>query len=133
MNTTQLRLAGAALLFVFIFVFGFWLSRSGKPYHIVIFTLHKLIALGAILFLAVTVYKMHSALPLSPTQISVIAITALCFVATMATGALLSIDKVMPPIVLRLHQITPYLTLLSTAGTLYLLLVKSGELLRRLG
>ena len=35
MSTTQLRIAGAGLFFVFIFLFGFWLSRSGKPYNLV--------------------------------------------------------------------------------------------------
>jgi hypothetical protein len=34
----------------------------------------------------------------------------------------LSIDKPMPAIVLRLHQVMPYLAVLSTAVTLYLLL-----------
>ena len=34
----------------------------------------------------------------------------------------MSVDKTMPALVLRLHQLTPYLTVLSTAGTLYLLL-----------
>ncbi len=129
MNTTQLRIAGTGLFFLLLFLFGFWLNRSGKPYNLFVFTIHKLIALGAVVFLTMTVYNVHKAVPLSPTQISVIVITALCFVATIITGALLSIDKAMPLIVARLHQITPYMTLLSTSVTLYLLLVKSSEIL----
>jgi hypothetical protein len=127
MSTTQLRIAGAGLLFLFIFLFGFWLSRSGKPYNQIIFTIHKLIALGAVVFLAVNIYKISQVAPLGGLQIAVIAITALCFVATFVTGALLSIDKVMPEFVLRLHQVTPYLTVLSTAALLFLLLAPGNE------
>ena len=55
---------------------------------------------------------------------------AVCFAATIVSGGLLSVEKTMPLIVRRLHQITPYLTLLSTSAVLYLLLAKSGELLK---
>jgi hypothetical protein len=118
------------LLFLLIFFFGLRLSRSGKPYHLFVFTMHKLITLGAVAFLAMTVYQIQQTVQLNPAQISIIVITALCFVATIITGALLSIDKAMPLIVLRLHQITPYLTLLSTAVMLYLLLVKSSGVVK---
>jgi hypothetical protein len=46
----------------------------------------------------------------------------LFFAGNVATGGLLSTDKTMPAVILKLHQITPYLTVLSTAVTLYLLL-----------
>ena len=130
MNATQLRIVGAGLLFLFVFFFGFWLSRSGKPYNLVIFTIHKLVALGTVVFLALTVYKVHQVTPLSPTQISVIVITAVCFLAAILTGGLLSMDKTMPLIVHRLHQVTPYLTLLATSIILYLLLAKSSGMLK---
>jgi hypothetical protein len=129
MSSTQLRIVTAGLLFLFIFLFGFWLNRTEKPYNMAVFTIHKLLAVGAIVLLAVTVYRVHQVTPLSPGQILVVVITAVCFVATMVTGAVLSIDKTMPLIVHRLHQITPFLTLLSTSATLYLLLVRSGEIL----
>ena len=122
MSTTQLKIVGAGVFFLFIFLFGFWLSRSGKPYNLAIFTLHKLVALGAIVFLGININKFHQATPLNPVQISVIALMAVCFVATIASGGLLSVEKAMPLIVRRLHQVAPYLTLLSTSATYYLLL-----------
>jgi hypothetical protein len=128
MSTTQVRMVSAGLFFLVIFLFGFWLSRSGKPYNQAVFTIHKLIALAAIVFLVTIIYKMHQAAPLGPAQMTAIGITALCFAATILTGGLLSIDKAMPAIVLRVHQITPYLTVLSTAATLYLLLVISSKM-----
>jgi hypothetical protein len=128
MSTTQLRIVCAALFFLLIFFFGFWLSRSGKPYNLAIFTIHKLIALGTLVFLTMSVYKVHQAAPLGTVQITAIMVTALCFVATIITGGLLSIAKTMPVIVLKLHQITPYLTVVSTAITIYLLLDVISEM-----
>lgn len=122
MSTAQVRIAGAALLFLLIFASGIWVSRSGKPYSTAPFTIHKLVGLAAGVFLAVTVYQAHQTAPYGSIDIVAIVATVLCFVGTVAAGGLLSIDKPMPEIVLKLHQVLPVLTLLSTAGTFYLLL-----------
>ncbi len=122
MSTAQVRIAGAALLFLLIFASGIWVSRSGKPYSTAPFTIHKLVGLAAGIFLAVTVYQAHQTAPYGSIDIVAIVATVLCFVGTVAAGGLLSIDKPMPEIVLKLHQVLPVLTLLSTAGTFYLLL-----------
>lgn len=130
MSTTQVKIVFAGLLFLFMFLFGFWLSRNGKPYNMALFTVHKLVALGAVVYLAVTITKIHQATPLTSMQFTAVIITALCFVVTAASGAMLSVDKVMPEIVHRLHQITPYLTVLSIGATLYLLLIASKNLIK---
>lgn len=122
MSTNQVRIVGAGLAFVLIFLSGILLSRSGKPYNTLIFTVHKLVGLATGVLLAVTVYQTHQVAPLGQIEIAAIAITILLFVGTVAAGGLLSIDKPMPAIVLTLHQIIPVLTVLATAGTLYLLL-----------
>jgi hypothetical protein len=128
MNTTQLRIAIAIGLFLCIFVFGCWLSRSGKPYNLVIFTIHKLVALGAVIYLVATLYNIQQAAPLHPAHTLIIGLTALCFITAFVTGALLSLDKAMPLVVLRMHQVAPYLTVLMTTASLYLLLVKSSAI-----
>jgi len=89
---------------------------------VVVFTLHKLITLGTLAYLVVSIIKIHQASPLGQGQMVVVGVTALCFVVTMLTGGLLSVDKVMPTIVLKLHQVTPYLTAISTTLMLYLVL-----------
>ena len=40
-------------LFILTLVFGFWVSRLGKPYNGVLFNVHKLIALGALVVTAI--------------------------------------------------------------------------------
>jgi len=122
MSATQLRIVNTGLFFLFIFLSGYWLSHSGKPLNVIILTIHKSIGLAAGVFLVLTVYRIHQVAPLSPIEITAIVVTVLFFAGNVATGGLLSTDKTMPAVILRLHQITPYLTVLSTAVTLYLLL-----------
>jgi hypothetical protein len=122
MNTTLLRAIGAGLFFLFIFLSGFWLSRSGKPYSALVFNIHKLIGLAAGVFLVATVYQVHQVAPLGTVAITAIVVTVLFFAATVVAGGLLSTDKPMPAAISLMHRITPCLALLSTAVTLYLLL-----------
>lgn len=121
MSTTQF--VGAGVFFLLILLSGYWLSRSGKPYSMIVFTIHKLISLAAVVLLGITVYRVNRGGALSATGLLAAIVAGLFFLGTMVTGSLLSIpiDKPMPAIVHKLHQVTPYLTVLSTAATLYLL------------
>jgi hypothetical protein len=64
----------------------------------------------------------QKAAPLGLLKIAAIVVTVLFLIGTAAAEALLSIDKPIPSVVLRLYQILPVLTLLPSTGTLYLLL-----------
>jgi hypothetical protein len=107
---------------VVILLSGFWVSRLGQPYRTLPFTVHKLAGLGIGVLLGVIVYHAHKATPLGAAEIAAIVVTILCFVGTVVAGGVLSAAKEVPAFVLRLHQIIPALTVLSTAATLYLLL-----------
>lgn len=121
MDTPQ-RIVVVSLAFVLIFLSGLWLSRSGKPYSTLIFTVHKLVGLGLGVFLAALVYQANQAASLGGLEIAAIAITVLLFIGTVAAGGRLSIDRPAPAVVGTLHLVVPVLTVLSTGGTLYLLL-----------
>jgi heme A synthase len=121
MNTSQLRIVGSILLFAVIFVCGYWLSRAGKPYSVVVLAVHKLVSVAALVFLVVTLIQANKAAALSAAELTAGIVAGLFFISLVVTGGLLSTEKEMPAIVLSLHQITPYLTVLSTAVSLYLL------------
>ena len=106
-----------------IFLSGFWLSRSGKPYSAILFNIHKLIALGAIIFLGIMVSKMHQAFPLAPLHLILIVAAGLLFIATMVTGGLLNIDRTWPAAILVGHRVLPFLTTLITVLVLYWLVL----------
>lgn len=120
MNTALLR---TGLFFLFIIVSGLWLSRSGKPYSTLILTVHKLIGLGAGIFLIMTVYRTQQKNSFSSVGIIAISITVLVFIGLVVTGGLISTEKEMPGFVEKIHTYLPYLTVLSTATMIYLLFV----------
>ena len=120
--STTVRVIVVGLFFLFIFLSGIWLSRTGRPLNVAISTVHKLIGLAAGIFLLVTIYQRNQVVPLSASEWIAIVVTGLCFLGTVASGGFLSSDKEMPVAVLRVHQIVPVLATLSTAATLYLLL-----------
>lgn len=119
---TGVRAVVAGLFFVFIFLSGIWLSRTGRPLNVGISTVHKLIGLAAGVFLLATIYQRNQVVPLGATEWVAIVVTGLCFLGTVASGGFLSSDKPMPVAVLRVHQILPVLTALSSGITLYLAL-----------
>lgn len=118
---TTNEIAVASLLFLVIFVFGFWLHRSGKPYNSFLLNIHKLISLAALILFVREMVLVNRVSMLSAQQLAMGVLTVLLFVVGIITGGLVSIDKPMPAIVLRVHHITPYLMVLSTAGSLYML------------
>lgn len=121
MSTVRFRVVIAGLSFLFIFLSGFWLSRTGKPYNGLIFTIHKLVGLAMGVFLIMTIKQVHQVAPLGPVEITAIVVTALFFAATVTMGSLLSIGKPMPTVISMMNKLFPYPTVLSTVVTLYLL------------
>jgi len=135
MDIVNSKMIYTGLFFLFIFISGFWLSRSGKPYSSLIFNIHKLIGLGAGIFLIRTVYLTHQAAPLNPAQWTAISVTVLLFAFTVAAGGLLgvlaeggfkSLGQGMQNAISLVHKFSPYLIALSTAMTLYLLLFRTS-------
>ena len=110
------------IFLLFIFLFGFWLSRVGKPYNTLIFNAHKLIGLAMGIFLIRTIYRVYQTAGLNSVQIAVITTTVLLFVILVAAGGFLSAKESVPPAVLMIHKVFPYLATLSTVATLYLVL-----------
>lgn len=122
MNNLQLRFISAGLFFLLILPSGLWLSHSGKPYSLALFNIHKLMGFGLFVFLAINVFRVNQATPLSALQSAACLIAAVCFLATIVTGGLVSIPQTMPGLVSLAHKLLPYLTVVSTLTSIYLLL-----------
>jgi hypothetical protein len=108
------------VLFLFVFLFGFWLSRLGKPINAVILTVHKLIALGTLILIGVTVYQVNQVAPLSTTAIAATVITGILFIVTIIAGGLLSLAIPVSAMSI-VHKVGPFLTVAGTIATMYLL------------
>jgi hypothetical protein len=111
----------SGVLFAASIASGFWLAAGEKPYNVLVLTLHKLISLGTFVYFGLAVYRLHKLTPLAAGQMAIAVLTVIFFLCLIATGGMLSSGKEFPAIVLKLHQIVPWLTLVS-AGTLMVLL-----------
>jgi len=116
---------GPGIAFILTLAFGVWLSLMGKPYNGVIFNIHKLCALAAVILTAVPIYqalKAPGGFQLLP--VLLIVLGAVCVVTLFASGALMSLDKWSYKILLALHQIGPAVALIAVVLAVYLLLGK---------
>jgi len=108
------RILTIALLYILMLGSGYVLSRMGCPYGILLLTIHKLMSLGALVYLGVALNRERVAGAVGA------AMAGVSFLGTIATGGVLSIDKPAPAIVRTLHRVTPYLTIVASAATLWL-------------
>lgn len=122
MSFTISKLASVGLFFLLIYLSGIWLHRRGSPYNMLLVTGHKLLGLAAGIFLGINIYRIYKIAPLGTGQIVAIAVTIALFAINVATGSLLSTNKPMPKTISVINKFFPYLTVISTAVMLYLLL-----------
>ena len=109
------------VLFILTLVFGIWLSRSGKPYRGLIFNIHKLIALAAVIVAAIQTFNALKIGEAQPILIVLLIVIGLCAIALFVTGALMSANNADLQPSLTIHKIAPLLAVLAAIGTLYLL------------
>jgi hypothetical protein len=107
--------------FVLTLVFGFWLSKLGKPYNGILFNIHKLIALSTVVIVAMQVYGIFRSPEHQPLIVVLIIVTAICVVALFASGAFMSIGNLNYRIMLTIHRIALALVFIATAVIIYLL------------
>ncbi len=120
MNISVSRIVVVGLLLLFTLASGVWLSNSGKPYNTVIFTLHKLITLGTIIFIVATVGQLRPSVDIQALTIGAIAITGLLFLTQLVSGALLSLNIHLSGTALRIHQVASLLASIFSTATMYL-------------
>jgi hypothetical protein len=121
MSASVSRIVVTGLLFLFTLASGVWLGSAGKPYPTGIFSIHKLIALGAVISTVVTINHLRTGVDVKAVVVGAIVVTGLLFLALFVSGAVLSIGKPNHVAILTIHRIAPLLVVISTAMTMYLL------------
>ncbi len=121
MSSTAVIAARVAVAFLIVFVSGYRLSRAGKPYGTALLTIHKLIALGVLVFVGFTVYGANTEAALGTVAWLAVGLAVVAFVATIATGGVLSALESSPATVKVLHAVLPFVTVVATATALLLL------------
>ena len=118
-NTTKFILSG--IIFILTLASGVWLSNAGKPYSNAIFTIHKLIALGAVVLAVIQMVQGFKTVGTSPLTIALFILAILAVIALFATGALMSLDKEPYKVWLLIHQIAPAVMALASTAVVFLL------------
>ncbi len=112
------------IIFLLTLVFGFWLSRIGKPYNGILFNIHKLLALAAVIVAVFEIRKMiqsEGTIPFYNVLIALtIALTGVSIIALFATGALMSIGKLNYAVSLTIHKAAPILATMTLIAAIYL-------------
>ncbi len=120
LNALLPRIIVTGLLFILVFVSGFWLANSARPINTIILTIHKLIALGALILIGVMIYQVNQVAPLSSATIVATVITGVFFVVTIIVGGLLSLEQPVTAVSI-IHKVGPFLTVGGVIVTMYLL------------
>ncbi|MCA9874206.1 MAG: hypothetical protein KC441_11145 [Anaerolineales bacterium] len=118
-NSSKLIYCGLGLALTLLS--GFILSKLGRPLNSAIFTVHKLIAVGTVILIGVSIREWVKAVDVSAFFPVIVGVTGLLFLALVVSGALLSFDKLAVPPILTIHQIVPLLAVAFTMITVCLL------------
>jgi hypothetical protein len=115
------RLLNPGIGFLLTLVFGFWLSRRGRPYNGLLFNVHKLIALATVVLLAVLVYRWLQGMDIAVLVILLLLIAAISVIALFTSGALMSAGRGEYRVMKLVHKISPFAFVLSMVVAAYLI------------
>ena len=94
------------VLFMFTISFGFWVSHRGRPYHNLLFNIHKLLALSGVVIAGIRFFRLDPALRFPSPALILAATTVFPVIALFATGAIMSIREEESRPVLLIHQLS---------------------------
>ena len=94
---------------------------SGKPIAGAISTVHKLIALAALITAAVTIRRLHRGIEFTSIELTAVIIAGLFFLLMIISGSLLSLGRPRNDQLLAVHKVFSVLTAIPTFGAIYLL------------
>jgi hypothetical protein len=99
-------------------ILGVILHKLGKPYNQILFNLHKLISLGLVIYLFLTIYNIFTNNELNMVIYIFVSIALLSVVALFVSGAFFSQDK-LNDLMLRIHSISTGIFVFCLAFLLY--------------
>ena len=109
------------ILFVLTLAFGFWLSHVGKPYNGLLFNVHKLIALGAVVLVVIQLTKTPNLLiPVSLVAVGLV-LAAFSVIALFVSGALMGAGKLDYLLLLTIHRAAPVVLVVGWGLSVFLL------------
>ena len=93
------------------------MSKTGKPYHTAVFTVHKLSAVLMVIITVVLILDLNKNTGIIKLGWIFIVLSGLFFILAFITGALMSFEKPVKYIITTTHKIMPYLFLATSILT----------------
>jgi CHASE2 domain-containing sensor protein len=121
MKNPELNLILIIILFLLMLLSGIMLSRQGSPYKPAMVTLHKLFAIGFIVFSVLWYIPQYRADWNHSLVLTLMIITGVSMIAAIATGAFLTSGNSIRGSFILFHKL---LSLLVTGGSLFLVVRK---------
>lgn len=118
----MIRIIGILILLGTTIGSGIWLHNLGKPLNSLVFTLHKLIALGVVIFGGINIVQRMKGMELSVGWIILFFLAILSVLILFVTGALLSMDKPYHQTLLLIHKLVTGTLLISGGIIIYFVL-----------
>ena len=113
------KITYAGIGFLLTLVSGIVLSKLGRPLNSAVFGAHKIIAVGTIVLIGLNIRDLSQLVGLQEVPSALVWGTGLLLLVLVVSGSLLSFDKLVVPITLRVHQIMPLFALAVSALTVY--------------
>lgn len=110
------------LLLVLTLAFGLWVSQAGKPYNGLLFNIHKLIALGAVIYFSMRFFPALKVASQVVLLSVLLAAAGLCVLALFVSGALMSAGKLDYQRMLFTHRAALAPLVICIASAVYLLM-----------
>ena len=114
----------SAVLFLITLAVGVWLSRGGRPLLTGLLTVHKLTALGMIVFAALAAIQLFNLTDLPSAVLPLVIVFGVLAVALFVTGVLLSIWKELNVYVRLVHSILTALAAISGTAAACAMILK---------
>lgn len=118
------KVIASVLLILLTISTGFLLNHYGKPYHSLIFNIHKLISLVFVIFTALFVINLLKGMKPEVLIIIMIILAILSVIVLFVSGAFMSIGKLSFSLTKLLHNVALITLLITSALSIYLLLMK---------
>lgn len=111
------------ILFILTILSGFWLGKLGRPLNVILFNIHKISALTAIVLMILGFVRLLKSGTIATQLQIVFIISGISLLLTLVTGGLLSFDKFDKKFFALVHRFSSFLVLVLTATGLYFLAV----------
>lgn len=111
----------SGVLFIVSIVFGIWTSKLGSPLNKVVFTVHKLASVAAVVFIVIEISTLLKELTPGLLELCLMIFAGSSIVVSIVTGVILSLDKPVDKQVLNIHWAASVLSIITSFAAVYIL------------